>query len=244
MFYAVRTGNKPGVYLTWDECAAQVLAFKGAAFKKFSTRESAQAYVNPLKGLQESAITQNAGNKVTEASSTLAPVTKQLIKNEERFRDAVHAPPLWRISGSAVIDMRRADEEITTSNAKNVSIYMYTDGSCSSNKNVAQRVCPAGWAVVVVDGLTMQIETELFAPVNLNINASVYLGAQVGSNNTAELTAIGEAFRWLINKRSKATSSRVCIRYDSEYAAKSVQVRKPHSINGIRRFTSTPTSFL
>lgn len=44
-FYAVRKGKKPGIYLTWDECQAQVHGFKGAQFKKFESRVEAEAFV-------------------------------------------------------------------------------------------------------------------------------------------------------------------------------------------------------
>lgn len=44
-YYAVRRGHKPGIYLTWGECEAQVKCFAGAAFKKFSTRTDAEAFV-------------------------------------------------------------------------------------------------------------------------------------------------------------------------------------------------------
>ncbi|KAF0294368.1 Ribonuclease H1 [Amphibalanus amphitrite] len=43
-FYAVRRGFQPGVYLTWEECQAQVNGFKGAQFKKFATQEEAEAF--------------------------------------------------------------------------------------------------------------------------------------------------------------------------------------------------------
>jgi ribonuclease HI len=30
-YYAVRAGHKPGVYMTWPECQANITGFKGAA---------------------------------------------------------------------------------------------------------------------------------------------------------------------------------------------------------------------
>jgi ribonuclease HI len=213
MFYAVRAGKKPGVYETWDECAVQVLAFKGAAFKKFSSRAAAESYVNPLKSLQDSAKSQSSGNILTYASNlhdTLASESKV-----QRV-DALQ-------TGRVLSDMRHVESEPKHTNISGFSVYMYTDGSCLSNKDVAHKVCPAGWSVVIVNGLTMEIETEIFAAVPVNRNSSFYLGAQMGSNNTAELTAIGEAFRWLINNGDSTNYPRVCIRYDSEYAAKSIQ---------------------
>ena len=44
-FYAVHKGFKPGVYLSWEECKAQVEKSKGATFKKFSTRAEAEDFV-------------------------------------------------------------------------------------------------------------------------------------------------------------------------------------------------------
>lgn len=44
-YYAVRRGHQPGIYLTWEECEAQVKGFAGAVFKNFSTRTDAEAFV-------------------------------------------------------------------------------------------------------------------------------------------------------------------------------------------------------
>lgn len=44
-FYAVKTGHKPGIYLVWADCQAQIAGFKGSQFKSFLTREDAAAYI-------------------------------------------------------------------------------------------------------------------------------------------------------------------------------------------------------
>lgn len=44
-FYAVRSGRKIGIFNTWDECNAQVKGYKGAEFKKFSTKEEALSFI-------------------------------------------------------------------------------------------------------------------------------------------------------------------------------------------------------
>lgn len=46
-FYAVRKGRKPGIYDSWDECKAQVMGFKSAEYKKFSTVDEAKAFISP-----------------------------------------------------------------------------------------------------------------------------------------------------------------------------------------------------
>lgn len=46
-FYVVWKGIKPGIYTSWDDCRAQVMAFQGAAYKGFATIEEAEkAFVN------------------------------------------------------------------------------------------------------------------------------------------------------------------------------------------------------
>ena len=43
-YYAVRTGRKTSVFMTWAECQKQVTGFSGAEFKSFPTMEEAQAF--------------------------------------------------------------------------------------------------------------------------------------------------------------------------------------------------------
>jgi ribonuclease HI len=44
-FYAVCVGRVPGVYITWDDCRAQVNGYPKCKYKKFSTVEEAEAFV-------------------------------------------------------------------------------------------------------------------------------------------------------------------------------------------------------
>lgn len=48
-FYAVRKGNKPGIYENWDDCKKQVNGFKGAEYKSFSNKEDAEKFLNVEK---------------------------------------------------------------------------------------------------------------------------------------------------------------------------------------------------
>lgn len=47
-YYAIRKGVNPGIYRTWDETKVQVLGFKGAEYKKFSTLQDAKLFINQL----------------------------------------------------------------------------------------------------------------------------------------------------------------------------------------------------
>lgn len=44
-FYAVRSGRKPGIYGSWQECWNHIDEYKGAEYKKFKTLGAAQAYI-------------------------------------------------------------------------------------------------------------------------------------------------------------------------------------------------------
>lgn len=44
-YYAVRSGNKPGIYETWADCELQVKGFSGAQYKSFSSLAEAEKYM-------------------------------------------------------------------------------------------------------------------------------------------------------------------------------------------------------
>jgi ribonuclease HI len=45
-FYAVKSGIKPGIYLTWTECENNIKGFSKAKYKKFDSKIQAQNYIN------------------------------------------------------------------------------------------------------------------------------------------------------------------------------------------------------
>ncbi len=44
-FYAVAKGNNIGIYYFWNDCKEQVIGYKGAIYKKFSTETEAEDYI-------------------------------------------------------------------------------------------------------------------------------------------------------------------------------------------------------
>ena len=44
-YYAVAKGKTPGIYLTWNDCKAQVNGFSGAVYKGFATVQEAEEFV-------------------------------------------------------------------------------------------------------------------------------------------------------------------------------------------------------
>jgi len=91
----------------------------------------------------------------------------------------------------------------------------YTDGSADGTRKQATKETRAGWGVVEVQ--SNRLTAELFGKVITDLTHKDYMGAEKGSNNTAEITAIMQALR-----RAAAIpgSSTIEIRYDSTYAKK------------------------
>ena len=98
--------------------------------------------------------------------------------------------------------------------------HIYVDGSCLGNQNVDEET-PAGWGVVVITGSNDlgrgngEIFHEFNGRVITDPEESKFIGAEVGSNNTAELTAFAEALRWVL---SEGGDSEIVIKTDSQYA--------------------------
>lgn len=46
-YYAVKTGKKPGIYKSWDECREMTQGYPGALYKSFPTLDEAEAFLAP-----------------------------------------------------------------------------------------------------------------------------------------------------------------------------------------------------
>jgi len=96
---------------------------------------------------------------------------------------------------------------------------IYTDGSHTPSPQLA-----AGWGYVVLNYSTRRSSLqhaipllESFGPVCLNHSHADYMEAGALTNNTAELSAIGQAFRWALTSPLMAGVRAVQIRTDSDY---------------------------
>ena len=100
-------------------------------------------------------------------------------------------------------------------------IGIYVDGSAPIN--VASATNPAGWGVVIVEDPKNHEGGEILAsyagPVITDPDEISHLGAEVGSNNTAELSAIWWGL-YIMRALSLLGDVEVTIYGDSEYAGK------------------------
>ena len=104
--------------------------------------------------------------------------------------------------------------------AESPSLTLYVDGSCLGNQNV-DAATPASWGLVVVVGDcglgkgAGELVHEEAGPVITSSESTGYIGAEVGSNNTAELSGFAAALRWLL---MEGGADAAVIRADSTYA--------------------------
>jgi ribonuclease HI len=127
-YYAVRSGREPGVYLTWDECKAQIDGYPKAEYKGFSSLADAEAYLGYVK-------TSKPANAEPSAARLFAdkPSGKPKTKHRARRRET-EAPATELLE--------------TTDGLKHVVIY--TDGACTGNPG------PGGYGVVMLHGESRQ----------------------------------------------------------------------------------------
>ena len=102
-------------------------------------------------------------------------------------------------------------------------VHVYVDGSCAQNRNVDSET-RAGWGLCVIEGDSSSsgkgMGNLVFESNGLVVTSPTkegYLGANVGSNNTAELSAVAHALRWVLGNAQIVS---ITIRSDSNYALK------------------------
>jgi ribonuclease HI len=97
---------------------------------------------------------------------------------------------------------------------------LYVDGSCLGNQHV-DAATPAAWGLVVVEGDSGlgkgsgELRYEDAGNVVTAVGEPGHIGAEVGSNNTAELSGFAAALRWLLMEGGDDGAE---IRADSVYA--------------------------
>ena len=94
----------------------------------------------------------------------------------------------------------------------------FTDGGCIRNEEAARCHVPAGWGVSVLSADRGSRErVALHGPVVTDRTSGRWVGAERGSNNSAELTGMIEFLVWA--RDHDARRGTLWLYYDSEYAA-------------------------
>ena len=113
---SVRVGRNPGVYTSWDDCAAQVNGFQGARHKKFPTRQEADGFVSGGAGPSSAATTTSgpvvtSGKRNKRTSDSAGPV-ERAVKRQRHEPVTATGParrvdPVFGAAGSSSSSVRR-----------------------------------------------------------------------------------------------------------------------------------------
>ena len=95
-YYAVASGHNPGVYMSWEECKAEVTGFSGASYKKFSTQEEADAFVKE------------------NATPVLDKEVAALPESRVKARNDVPLEPYYAVASGRNVGVYRSWEECKT----------------------------------------------------------------------------------------------------------------------------------
>ncbi|PYH75383.1 RnaseH-domain-containing protein [Aspergillus uvarum CBS 121591] len=208
-YYGVQRGRVPGVYTDWSKAQEQIKGFTKPRYKKFATREEAEAFVNEEQangatfakaaklsgapGLTDAVLTDAHGVALEPGTGPLPPGTT------DGFDPNVLLDPT---TGKVIY--KSADQKAATklkSNGPPGMLRIYTDGSSLKN---GRALASAGVGVY-------------FGPGDSR-NVSEPLQGSRQTNQRAELTAILRALEIAPRHRD------VTIFTDSQYSIKSGRV--------------------
>lgn len=99
--YAVAAGRKTGIFSSWAECSASISGFKGQNYKKFDSKEAAEAW---LKAQQQD----DSVYQTVSASPSAAPQGQPEIDDFVSFADLASADALEKSSTKATQQQKAA----------------------------------------------------------------------------------------------------------------------------------------
>ncbi|KAK3257894.1 hypothetical protein CYMTET_33034, partial [Cymbomonas tetramitiformis] len=182
-------------------CAGWCLAYKLPMWAFFKQTKSQKSAKRIAAGSSQEALARSGnGTWCTSGKAGFFAWADDTSASAETV--PVHAP---HVLGKRNTSERPQPPPVASSgDAGGAVLICYTDGSCKANRDVARTNPPAGWGLVVLRGAEgsedarAELLGELWGPVEKDRASPYFLGAEVGSNNTGELSAIGEAFLWIL----------------------------------------------
>ena len=147
--YAVKKGKTTGIFMTWEDCKAQVDGFAGAEYKSFADPQDAMAYLGLYsggKGASKGASKSNAANKNNGASANggVGASTEELLPPGNRaYVDGSYDNASNRFSCGVVIIETDKNGISETTELKAV----FEDDVAALQRNVAGEVMGAKTAI-------------------------------------------------------------------------------------------------
>lgn len=114
-YYAVRKGLKPGIYMTWDECKAQVNGYPKAEYKSFKTEEEAYDYLGLKQGISQSIPETTIDEAIAYVDGSYRDDTKEFSYGIVFFHNGEELHMCNKLSNPELISMRNVAGEIKAS---------------------------------------------------------------------------------------------------------------------------------
>eukprot|EP00924_Labyrinthula_sp_SR-Ha-C_P005277 snap_masked-scaffold_1-processed-gene-26.27-mRNA-1 protein AED:1.00 eAED:1.00 QI:0/0/0/0/1/1/2/0/286 len=205
-YYAVSHGRIPGIYFTAEHCRLQVEKFPGSRHKKFKDI------------LQAVAVMQDAPFKIPKSSP--GAISKTSDPTLSKTSDSASSQTTKKHRIASVVRKKlitSRNQSPQSSIEKNSKYLLYTNGSCMWNEMSGAQEPPSGWGYIIVDKFE-HIIFQSFGKVCLAGNVSETFGAEVISNNTAEIIAIGRGLEYCLNNLILKGNKKLLVRSYSIYA--------------------------
>lgn len=113
-YYAVRKGNKTGIFTSWDECKESVNGYSGAEYKGFSTKEDAKAYLGYKDDCRAIHVNEEKVDGILDKESSEAIAYVDGSYNKEK-----------KIYGSGVVFIGNGIEKLSISGHDDVMLKMW-----------------------------------------------------------------------------------------------------------------------
>ncbi|KII93313.1 hypothetical protein PLICRDRAFT_151900 [Plicaturopsis crispa FD-325 SS-3] len=137
-FYAVNKGRATGVFMTWDECEAQIKGFPGAKFKKFMNAADAEAFASgkPVPSGPMSPTKARASSP--PKSKSTAPTSAPVPASTSAPQAAVVSTSEDAQKESVTITKNTGKTRIASGDLEDESGWdiVYCDGACKGNGQV------------------------------------------------------------------------------------------------------------
>lgn len=129
----VRVGRKPGVYTSWDECAAQVNGFQGARHKKFPTEAEARAFVGGNSSSTTAPPSSSTSTSKTNGTGAVTAALRQKRASDAANLDESPAKRTKVAIGSGASSADAAARTVSSSFQEKNRRRVYCDGSSRGN---------------------------------------------------------------------------------------------------------------
>jgi len=118
-YYAVAVGRSPGVYMSWDKAKEQISNFKGAKYRKFSSKKDAESFVDnkPIAYKQKdiTSFFKPLGDP-EEGDNTLIVFTDGSARNNGKRNALASFAVVWPYHDEFDYSSRLSDNELHTNN--------------------------------------------------------------------------------------------------------------------------------